>query len=102
MRPTRSPTSPRLPDRVLPHVVRLLVALVCLAFEAPAAFAETGSGSDDRRMTETTVLGQLFCDDDDDGRRSDAEDGIGGVRIVADHGWQAVTDPSVLLHMGSV
>ncbi|MGB0588772.1 MAG: hypothetical protein ACPGU1_03740 [Myxococcota bacterium] len=85
---------------MLPRIARLLVALVCLAFTAPATFAETGNDSEDRLMSETTVLGQLFCDDDDNGRRSDGEDGVGGVRIVADHGWQAVTDPSGRFHMG--
>ena len=88
MRSTRTPTSSRLYARGQPLSACLLSVALCVI----GPTAEAQSASDARALAETTVLGEVFCDDNQDGARSTDELGVGGVRIAGDHGWQALSD----------
>ena len=78
-----------------------LVALLCVALGLTLeARADEGAAPNEQHLSDATVLGEVFCDDDENGSRAPQEEGIGGVRIVADHGWQAKSDTEGRFHLG--
>ena len=91
----RSYTSPHAPldlkstRRATLWLAALVCALVLFGHDAHAA---PPAQSEDTTQTQAHVLGELFCDDNQDGRRNTGESGIGGARILSDHGWEAISD----------
>lgn len=53
----------------------------------------------DPEMDLAVVLGQVYCDDNNDGERDTNERGVGGVRIAGDHGRVVDTDKDGLYHL---
>lgn len=53
----------------------------------------------DPEMDLAVVLGQVYCDDDNDNSRGPTERGVGGVRIAGDHGRVVDTDKDGLYHL---
>ena len=100
MRPPKPTASTQLSGRVSPPLRHLLAWLCAALWVSGQAMAAEPGGPDERLLTEGTVLGEVFCDEDEDGRRAAGERGVGGVRIVTDHGWQAQSDVQGRFHVG--
>ena len=92
MRPPRTLSPPCIVIKGQHLIGCLLTASLCLVVPPSSAQTSAPLGEDARPLTEATVLGEVFCDADENGSRSEGELGVGGVRIVADHGWQALSD----------
>ena len=45
------------------------------------------------------VLGRVYCDSNGDGQQDADEQGLGGVRVYADHGWYTDTDANGMFHL---
>jgi hypothetical protein len=50
-------------------------------------------------LDRSLVLGDVFCDGDGDGRRGPGELGLGGVRVLGDHGYEVDTDRQGRFHL---
>jgi hypothetical protein len=77
----------------------LLIALVWAApwRAVPARAAEDPDATPE--LDRSLVLGDVFCDGDGDGRRGPGEVGLGGVRVVGDHGYEVDTDRQGRFHL---
>ncbi|TNF24150.1 MAG: hypothetical protein EP329_25585 [Deltaproteobacteria bacterium] len=53
----------------------------------------------DPELDEAVVYGRVFCDADGDGRPGAGEVGVGGARVVADHGWYVDSDADGRFHL---
>ncbi|MCB9727536.1 MAG: hypothetical protein H6744_02450 [Deltaproteobacteria bacterium] len=74
------------------------LALACAAgWSGPVARAEDPDATPE--LDRSLVLGDVYCDDDGDGRRGAGEVGIGGVRVVGDHGYEVDTDRDGRFHL---
>ena len=69
------------------HLVLVLALLV-----GGGAAAQVGPADPEPAFDDGLVLGTVYCDDDGDGAHGPSEVGLGGVRVVADHGWEVVSD----------
>jgi len=74
-------------------------ALACAAGLPSSALGAEPSADGERVLGQATLLGEVFCDEDGSGRRGKDERGVGGVQVVADHGWRAHSDPDGRFHL---
>ncbi len=75
-----------------PKLVLATVGCLALGGLAAVGHAQVGPQPPEPALDQGLVLGQVFCDADGDGRLGRGEVGLGGVRVVADHGWEVRSD----------
>ena len=73
-------------------MVAVMVSLIARVTEAQAAEPEP-------EFDHGLVVGTVFCDEDGNGKRDAGEMGLGGVDIVADHGFEVTSDRDGRWHL---